>query len=68
MVNPHKEKCAHEKFYKKIPDYAKYLNTLGEMGVVRSIATIKEKLEDRGKTCMFLGYAQNIVLSVHITC
>ena len=22
-VNPHKEKCAHEKFYGKIPDYAK---------------------------------------------
>ena len=29
------------------------------MGVVRSIATVKEKLEDRGKMCMFLGYAQN---------
>ena len=29
------------------------------MVVVRSIATVKEKLEDRGKTCMFLGYAQN---------
>ena len=23
MVNPYKEKCAHEKFYGKIPDYAK---------------------------------------------
>ena len=29
MVNPHKEKCAHEKFYGKIPDYAKYLRTFG---------------------------------------
>ena len=29
------------------------------MGVVRSIATVKEKLEDRGKTCMLPGYAQN---------
>ena len=29
------------------------------MGDVRSIATIKLKLEDIGKNCMFLGYAQN---------
>ena len=29
MVDPHKEKCAHEKSYNKIPDYAKYLSTLG---------------------------------------
>ena len=28
------------------------------MVVVRSIATIKAKLGDRGKICMFLGYAQ----------
>ena len=41
MVNPHEEKCAHEKFYGKIPDYKKYLRTLEEMGVVRSIHTAK---------------------------
>ena len=29
MVNPHEEKCAHERFYGKIPDYAKYLRTFG---------------------------------------
>ena len=46
MVNPHEEKSAHEKFYGKIPDYTKYLRTFGEMGVVRSIATVKVKLED----------------------
>ena len=28
MVNLHEEKCAHKKFYVKMPDYAKYLNTL----------------------------------------
>ena len=27
MVNPHKEKCAHEKLYGKIIDYGKYLST-----------------------------------------
>ena len=29
MVNPHKEKFAHEKFYGNIPDYAKYLRNFG---------------------------------------
>ena len=29
MVNPYKEKCAHEKFYGKILDYTKYLRTFG---------------------------------------
>ena len=24
MVNPHEEKCVHEKFYGKIPYYARY--------------------------------------------
>ena len=59
MVNPHREKCAHDKLYRKIPDYTKYLRTFGEMIVVRSIATVKVKLEDRLKTCIFLGYSQN---------
>ena len=44
MLNPHEEKCAHDKFYGRIPDYAKYLKALGEMGVVRSISAVKAKL------------------------
>ena len=59
MVNPHEEKCAHEKFYGKTTDYTKYLRNFGEMGVVRSIASVREKLEDRGNMYMFLGQAQN---------
>ena len=59
MVKQYKDKLSHEKFYGKMPDYAKYLRNFGEMGVVHSIATVKAKLEDLGKTCMFLGYAQN---------
>ena len=44
------------------------------MGVVRSIATVKARLEDQGKTCMFLGYAQNNtggtyrMLNLHTKC
>ena len=59
VVNPHEEKCAHENFYGKIPDYTKYSRTLGEMGVVRSIATIKAKMVCLGKTYMFLGYVKH---------
>ena len=59
MVNPQKEKCAHKNLYRKMLDYKKYSQNFGEMGVVHSIATVKAKLEDLGKTCMFLGYAQN---------
>ena len=42
-----------------MPDYAKYLSAFGEMVVVTSITTSKDKLEDQGNMCMFLGYAQN---------
>ena len=59
MVNTQEEKCVHERFYGKIPDYTKFLKTWGEIGFLRSIATVKSKLEDSGKTCMFLGYEQN---------
>ena len=67
MVKPHKEKCAHEKFYGKIPDYAKYLRNFIKTGVVCSIATVREKLEDLGNTCMLIGYAKNI-LALHTAC
>ena len=29
MVKPHETKCAHEKFYSNMADYAKYLRTFG---------------------------------------
>ena len=47
MVNPQEAKWAHENFYEKILDYTKYLRTLGEMGVVRSIATVKQNWKIR---------------------
>ena len=44
MVNPHKEKYGHKKFYRKMPDYAKNLRNFGAMVVVPIIATVKAKL------------------------
>ena len=42
-----------------MPEYAKYLKTFKEMGVVHSIVSIKAKLEYQVMAFMFLGYAQN---------
>ena len=41
MVNPHEEKFTYKKLYGKIPDYAKHLRNFVEMGVLRSINTVK---------------------------
>ena len=59
MVNPHEEKCGHEKFYVRMPDYAIHLINLGERGVVHSIVIVTANIEDRVMTCILLGYAQN---------
>ena len=59
MVKPHEQNCAHDDFYSKIPYNIKHFRSLGEMGVVCSIVSVKVKIEDQGMTCMLLGYAQN---------
>ena len=48
-------------FYGKNPEYEKYLRTFGEIGIVavKPGHTIKNKLGNRGITCMFLGYAKD---------
>ena len=48
-------------FHNENPEYEKYLRTFGEYGIVTTNpgGTIRSKLEDRGITCMFLGYAAN---------
>ena len=41
----------------KIPDYAKHLRTWGEAGTVKIRSLSTTKIEDRGVTCMMIGYA-----------
>jgi hypothetical protein len=55
------EPSPYMKFYKKNPEYARELRTFGEIGVVtdHTKRKIAGKLEDRGRTCMFVGYAHN---------
>ena len=60
LVDKEGEKCPFEKFYGEMPKYAGYLKTFGEIGIVTiSNTSKKSKLEDRGKACMFVGYAKN---------
>ena len=66
LVNKSNEKCAHEKFCKSIPGYTKHLKVFGEMGTVRAYdKTIKAKLENSGRVCMFVGYADRHVTDIY---
>ena len=55
------EKSAYQKFYNDNPQFEKHLKTFGEIGIVTTKPgpKIKNKLEDRGAKCMFVGYAAN---------
>ena len=59
MVHKTDEKCPHELFWDRKPEYWKFLRTFGEMGVVKIHTKIRGKMENRGKTCIFVGYAEN---------
>ena len=54
-------KCCHEAFYGNIPKYATELRTFGEIAIVTDHEKKKiiNKLNDRGRECMFVGYATN---------
>ena len=61
ILNEKGKPSPHKLFYGDDPEYEKHLRNFGELGVVTSSpgGTIRSKLEDRGTTCMFVGYAAN---------
>ena len=60
LVNKETEKSPFEIFSKKRPKYGNNLRTFGEIGVVRNYAKkIKAKLDNRGKVCAMVGYAND---------
>jgi hypothetical protein len=59
------QKTPYELVYGKQAPYATYLRTFGEVGVIRDIDTIKQKLQDRGNTSVFVGYAAQHAWNVH---
>ena len=61
LVDQRNEKSPYELFYNRSPGYEQNLRVFGEMGVITNHANkkIRSKLEDRGTTCVFVGYANN---------
>ena len=59
MVRPERTKPPHTLFYGKDAKYMRCMRTFGEMAVIaiHEGKTMRSKLDDRGKTCMFVGYA-----------
>ena len=53
--------CPHVKFFGELPKYARELKTFGEIGIaaIHENKKIRGKLDDRGRPCMFVGYAKN---------
>ena len=61
MVRPERTKPPHTLLYGKDAKYMKYMRTFGEMAVVaiHEGKKMRSKLDNRGKTCMFVGYAED---------
>ena len=61
MVRPERKKPPHTLFYGKDAKYMKYMRTFGEMVVIaiHEGTKMRSKLDERGKTCMFVGYADD---------
>ena len=73
MVRPDRTKPPYTLFYNKDTKFMKHLRTFGEMAVVaiREGKKMRSKLDNRGNTCMFVGYADDhsgdvyILLNIH---
>ena len=67
MVRPERTKPPHTLFYGKDAKYTRSLRTFGEMEVIaiHEGKKMRSKLDDRGKTCMFVGYAEDHAKDVY---
>ena len=67
MVRPERTKPPHTLFFGGDTKYTRSLRTFGEMAVVaiHEGKKMRSKLDDRGKTCMFVGYADDHTKDVY---
>ena len=67
MVRPERTKPPHTLVYGEDARYAKSLRTFGEMAVIATHEgkKMRSKMDDRGKTCMFVGYAEDHTKDVY---
>ena len=61
MVRPDRTKPPYTLFYNKDAKYMKNLRSFGEIAVaaIHEGKMMRSKLDNRGKTCMFVGYADD---------
>ena len=61
MVRPDRTRPPYTLFYNKDAKFTKHLRSFGEMAVVviHEGKKMRSKLDTRGKTCMFVGYADD---------
>ena len=60
MVRPDRTKPQYTLFYNKDATFMKHLRSFGEMAVITICEKkMRSKLDNRGKTCMFVGYADD---------
>ena len=61
MVRPERTKPPHTLFYGIDAKYMKYMRTFGETAVVaiHEGKKMRSKMDNRGKPCMFVGYAED---------
>ena len=67
MVRPERTKPPHTLFHGEDAKYAKNFRTFGEMAVIaiHEGRKMRSKLDDRGKTCMFVGYTEDHTKDVY---
>ena len=67
MVRPERTKPPHTLFYGEDAKYTRSLRTFGEMAVVaiHEGKKMRSKLDNRGNTCMFVGYADDHTKDVY---
>ena len=67
IVRPERTKPPHTLFYGEDAKYTRCLRTFGEMAVIaiHEGKKMRSKLDNRGKICMFVGYADNHTKDVY---
>ena len=67
LVRPEGTKAPHTLFYGEDAKYTRSLRTFGEISVIaiHEGKKMRSKLDDRGKTCMFVGYADDHTKDVY---
>ena len=67
ILRPERTKPPHTLFYGKDAKYTRSLRTFGEMAVIaiHEGKKMRFRLDDRGKTCIFIGYADDHTQDVY---